>query len=510
MKNLFSLNILKTIISLRKLPLFLWGSFLLLCSLASCMDDEEYSVSPDDRLFFSVDTVKLDTVISGQLTNTYTFQVYNPGKKALRIPRVYLESGSASPYRVNVDGTFLEGGAAGDFEISDGDSLRVFLALNAPDRDEDVPVAENDRLIFVTEAGVAQAVVLTAYGQSVIPLKGKVILSDTLLDARRPYQILDSLYVAEGATLRLGAGVTLLFHPEVNLTVDGTLLAEGTLEAPVMFRGDRLGNMFSNQPYDRVPGQWGGVVLREKSYGNRLNYCDIHSGRFGIQCDSSDVDREKLRLENSIVHNMSGDVLSVRAAKVFVGNSQLTNAGGNCITLHGGHSTFVHCTVGNFYAFKGGRGVALSFTNAEGDTRLPLYQAAFYNSIITGYSEDEIMGSRSERYEEDEFNYLFHRCLLNTPAYEDEKVQDCLWDGAEEDSLSREENFYPEFDLKQLIFTFELAEKSKAVHAADAAIAKEYYPLDRNGRSRFLDDGPDLGCYEVDLSKFDQQETEGK
>ena len=466
------------------------------------MDDEEYSVSPDDRLFFSVDTVKLDTVISGQLTNTYTFQVYNPGKKALRIPRVYLEAGAASAYRVNVDGTFLEGGSAGDFEISDGDSLRVFLALNAPDRDQDNPVEENDKLVFVTEAGVAQSVVLTAFGQSVIPLKGKVVTADTLLAARRPYQILDSLYVAEGATLRLAAGVKLFFHPEVNLVVDGRLVAEGTLADPVMLRGDRLGNMFSNQPYDRVPGQWGGVVLREKSYGNLLNYCDIHSGRFGIQCDSSDVDREKLRLENSVVHNMSGDVLSVRASKVFVGNSQLTNAGGNCVTLRGGHSTFVHCTIGNFYAFTGGRGVALDFSNAEGDIRLPLYQAAFYNSIITGYSDDEIMGSRSERYEDDAFNYLFNNCLLNTPAYEDEKVQNCLWDGADEDSLSRADHFFPEFDLKQLIFTFDLAEHSKAVNAGDAQIAKEYYPLDRKGRSRFLDDGPDLGCYEADLSAF--------
>ena len=504
------MKILKTIASLRKLPLILWGGFLLLCSVVSCMDDEEYSVSPDDRLVFSVDTVKLDTVISGQLTNTYTFQVYNPGKKSLRIPRVFLESGAASPYRVNVDGTILEGGEAQDFEISDGDSLRVFLALNAPDRDEDEPVEENDRLTFVTEAGVAQSVVFTASGQSVIPLRGKVITADTLLDARRPYQILDSLYVAEGATLKLAAGVKLYFHPEVNLLVDGRLLAEGTLEAPVMLRGDRLGNMFSNQPYDRVPGQWGGVILREPSYGNVLNFCDIHSGRFGLQCDSSDVEKEKLRLENSIVHNMSGDVLSVRAAQVYVGNSQLTNAGGNCVTLRGGHSTFVHCTIANFYAFAGGRGVALDFSNAEGDIRLPLYQAAFYNTIITGYSEDEIMGSRSERYEEDEFNYLFNTCLLNTPEVEDEKFVNCLWDGAEKDSVSREDNFFPEFDLKQLVFSFGLSEKSKALHAADAEVTQQYYPVDRLGRSRFLDEGPDLGCYEADLSLFEKEEDGGQ
>ena len=484
----------------------MWGSFLLLCSITSCLDDEEYSVSASDRLSFSTDTVKMDTVISGQPTNTYTFQVYNRGKKSLRIPQVYLASGSASPYHVNVDGTYLEGGAGKDFEISDGDSLRVFLFLNAPDRDSDLPVAENDKLVFVTEAGVSQEVVLTAAGQSVIPLKGKVLTGDTVLKSRRPYQILDSLVVEEGATLRLSAGVNLLFHPDVNFIVKGRVLAEGTVELPVTFRGDRLGNMFSDQPYDRIPGQWGGMEIRETSFGNHLNFCDIHSGTFGIRCDSSDIEQEKLRLENSIVHNMSGDVLRAKMSKIFVGNSQLSNASGNCVTLLGGHAIFVHCTIANFYSFTGGRGVALAFRNFEGENRLPLYQAAFYNCIVTGYSDDEVMGGRSERYEEDEFNYLFHTCLLNTPEYEDEKVVNCLWDN-NDNEVCRDKNFFPDFDFKQLIFSFGLSKLSLAVDQADATITRQSYPIDRLGRSRDLDEGPDIGCYEADLS-LQKEETE--
>ena len=501
------MRISEIIKSLRKLPQFFWGGFLLLCSVTSCLDDEEYSLSPSDRLEFSEDTIALDTVISGQPTNTYTFQVYNHGKKSLRIPQVYLESGSASSYHVNVDGTYLEGGHGSDFEISDGDSMRVFLFLNAPDRDSDTPVVENDKLVFVTEAGVSQQVVLTASGQSVIPLKGMVVKQDTLLNARRPYQILDSLVVEENATLRLGAGASLLFHPEANFIVKGTVRAEGTAENPVLMRGDRLGNMFQKQPYDRIPGQWGGVELRETSYGNYFNFCDIHSGRFGLRCDSSDVEREKLRLENSILHNTQEDALQVRMSRVFVGNTQITNSGGNCVTLLGGNSTFVHCTIGNFYVFVGGRGTALAFSNMDGDIRLPLYKAAFYNSIITGFSSDELMGSKSERYEEDEFNYLFSRCLLNTPEYEDEKVIDCLWDN-DEAEVYREKNFFPDFDTDQLIFTFGLAQKSQAINSADPIITAKYYPFDRNGRSRSLDDGPDLGCYEADLSVFEENGDE--
>lgn len=492
-----------------KLPHTLWGSFLLLCALASCMDEEEYSVSASDRLVFSVDTVQLDTVISGQATNTHTFQVYNPGDKALRIPRVYLESGSASSYRVNVDGTFLENGEGADFEISGGDSLRVFLFLNAPDRDQDTPVAEIDRLHFVTEAGVDQNVVLNAYGQSVIALKGKVLSQDTLLDARRPYQVLDSLYVGKDATLQIAPGVTLLFHPNAHLIVDGKVKAEGTVDAPIVMRGDRLGYMFSQQPYDRIPGQWGGIILRGSSFGNHFNWCDIHSGTTGIRCDSSAIDTEKLRLENSIVHNMSQDALLARSARIFVGNSQITNAGGDCVFLQGGYSEFVHCTIGNFYAFAGGRGIALRFTNQDGDIRLPLEKAAFYNCIVTGYSDDEMMGEKSDRYENDAFNYLFSNCLLNTPEYESEAVRQCLWDN-EDHEVSRDKNFHPNFDFDQLIFTFGLSKASQAVNAADRQITQEYYPNDRNGRSRSLDDGPDIGCYEADLEALEQEEQEQK
>lgn len=479
-----------------KVLLLLLGSGLLLCCLlVSCMADDEYTTSPTSRLEFSADTLDMDTVISGQMTHTYTFQVFNRNKEAIRIPQVYLEQGAASPFRVNVDGTFLEDGLAGGFEIAGRDFMNVFFSVRTDVTDTDEPVEAEDKLVFVTEGGARQEVVLKAYGQDVIPLQGQVLSGNAVFDARRPYQIFDSLVVASGCTLTLKPGTRLYFHPDASLIVHGTLVAEGERERPVVMRGDRLGNMFSQQPYDRIPAQWGGVVFARDSYSNRLNYCDIHSGTFGLRCDSSDVEREKLLLENSVVHNMSGDVLTVRSARVFVGNSQLTNAGGNCVTLLGGHSTFVHCTIGNFYAFAGGRGVALSYSNTDGDVRLPLYSATFENCLITGYSSDEIMGSSSERYKDDAFEYFFSNCLLDTPETDEpERIVGCLWDNADYD-VCREANFTPAFDLKQLIFTFGLSRRSQAVNNANPTLSVRY-PYDRNGVSRLADGAPDIGCYE--------------
>ena len=470
----------------------LWVTLLL---LVGCMEDEDYSVSPHDVLAFSKDTVAFDTVMTGMATNTYTFQVYNHGEKSIRIPKVYLEKGAESPFYVNVDGSFLEGGEVQGLEIGGGDSLRVFLFLNAPEGDDDQPRLIADKLCFHTEGGRRQEVVLEAYGQDVIRLEMLTIDKDTLLSAKRPYHITDTLLIKSGVTLTIGEGTQLYFHPRASLVVKGTLKACGTLGQPIVMRGDRLGYMFSDQPYDRIPGQWGGVVFMEGSIGNVMNGCDIHSGNFGIRCDSSDVSKLTLTLENSIIHNVKNNGLAVRNAQVFVGNSQITNAGGNCVFLRGGNSTFVHCTIGNFYVFAGGNGVALDFANYEGEVRLPLYSAAFYNSILTGYSTDEIMGSQSERYTEDAFDYFFHHCLLNTPTFEDARVSNCFWD-LDDQTVSREGNFTPDFDLDKLVFNFDLKAESQAVGNADIEITQSFYPFDLKGNVRLADGKADLGCYE--------------
>ncbi len=323
--------------------------FFLLCSLlCSCLSEEGYTSSADAQLRLERDTLALDTVLAGEPTNTYTFQVFNPHRKTLRIAGVRLALGAASPFSVNVDGSFLPNGVGEATEVAGGDSLRVFVQLNAPASDAVSPTALEDRLVFRLESGVEQQVLLTASTQSVINLRAHRVESDITWSDRRPYRILDSLVVAEGSTLTLSAGTRLYFHPEARLIVHGTLRAEGQNGVPVELRGDRLGYMFSNQPYDRIPGQWGGVVFSDKSHDNVLEYCEIHSGDFGIRCDSSSIDVQKLTLSNSLIHNVGGHGLYARQCALTVGNTQITNAAGDCVRLIGGRSEFTHCTIGHF------------------------------------------------------------------------------------------------------------------------------------------------------------------
>ena len=77
---------------MKSLPLFL----IFVCALlASCLNEEGYTTSADARLRLERDTLALDTVLAGEATNTYTFQVFNPQKKTLRIAAIRLAGGAA-------------------------------------------------------------------------------------------------------------------------------------------------------------------------------------------------------------------------------------------------------------------------------------------------------------------------------------------------------------------------------------------------------------------------------
>lgn len=479
-----------------KYLLHLFVMVLAAVGMSSCLKDDVFSLSATDQLTFTKDTIRFDTIIAGQATHTYSFVIHNKNALGLRLSQVFLEKGAASPFFVNIDGESVNQGMVAGVEIGAHDSIRGFLFVNAPESQIHQIEEVKDRLFFVTEGGSRQHIVLEAKAQNVERLRAKVIVADETFTAHRPYQIFDSLVVGKGSTLTIEEGATLYFHAGARLVVHGQLIARGTLEKPIVFRGDRLGYMFAGQPYDRISGQWGGIVLTAGSYGNVFDYCDIHSGDFGLRCEDSIATQQKLLLENSVIHNVVGVGLDCTMAKIFVGNTQVTNAGAGCVRLTGGDYQFVHTTIANFYPFSGERGAALYYTNYEGEEARPLTAATFLNTLVTGYQKDEIRGVKMDD-DDVPFQYLFQNCLLNTlPIENDDKIIDCLWDTSPAEVV-HEKNFSPTFSLKELLFTFGLSEQSPAVDAAATTITQTYYPLDKKGISRLADGKADIGCYEL-------------
>lgn len=469
-------------------------------------DDERFSSDTSYHLSFSSDTVSFDTIFTTIGSATYQLRVYNRNDRSLNIRSIRVAGAAQSGFRVNVDGH--QGTSFADLEIRRNDSMYVFVEVKVDPTNQDGPVLVRDALMFQLESGVEQQVVLQAYGRDMIPLHGLVVSADTTFTAYRPLLVYDSLRVDEGATLTLEAGTELYFHDKTGLDVHGRLVANGTLGRPVVFRGDRLDKMTElDLPYDRVAGQWGGIRLHTSSYDNVLNYVDVHGGNYGILCDSSDLSRPKLLLDNSVVHNVKTNGLELVSTQAQIGNCEITNAGGNCVAMLGGSAVFVHCTIANFYSWDIRRGDAVYLINKKDDTYYPLERAFFYNCLITGSTTDELNGGADkETPEEMPFAYGFAYSLVNTilDAKDEEYDQlvanhypECLWDEKKTDdgrSLARDKNFVY-IGRDDFRYDFHLDSLSAAVNLGAPQYAL-YYPYDRDGRIRLTDGLPDAGCYE--------------
>ncbi len=482
------------------------GSFLslLLLLLAACSDYESFSTDPNFRLPFSQDTIAFDTLVSTIPSSTKTLFVFNKNDNGMRISTIQLETGAESRFRVNVDGRFLTDGTWNDFEVLKHDSLVVRIEMTPPEVGSNEPLYFKDRLIFQLENGATQAVVLSGGSIDAYIQKGGLVFeTDATLLTDKPYVIYDSLVVKPGATLTLTEGTKLMFHDKAALHVYGKLLVQGSIEKPVVLRGDRMDHMFDNLLYDNTPSRWEGIIIHKGSYGSELFQCDLHSSCFGIVCEDTeqtvpDETQPSVSLDCCILHNIGGDGLQLNNCVTKVTNTQISNTLGHTVNINGGSHTFIYCTLAQFYPFSANRGNALHLvSSADGSEYGLLRKAHFINCVVTGYALDDIMGENIvlDGYTCD---FLFHHCFLNTPAVEDaEHFVACIFDqdkNKDEGKLVRHDNF-TRFDTENYIYDFTPKAESQIRSLADPTY--EGLPtFDRKGVNRLADEAPDAGCYE--------------
>lgn len=487
---------------------------LLALMVAACSDYETFSDNPSFRLSFSQDTIAFDTLISTIPSSTKTLYVFNNNGNGMRISTIQLEGGAESRFRVNVDGRYLADGIWHDFEVLKHDSLFVRIEMTPPEVGSNEPLYFTDKLHFLLENGAKQTVVLTGGAiDAYIMKEGLTIESDETLLTDKPYVIYDSLVVKPGATLTLTEGTTLMFHDQAPLHVYGKLIVQGSIEKPVVLRGDRLDHMFDYLRYDNTPSRWEGVVIHRGSYGNELFQCDLHSSCFGIIVEDTeqttpDETKPSVTLDCCILHNIGGDGLQFNNCVTKVTNTQISNTLGHTVSLNGGSHTFIYCTLAQFYPFTANRGDGLHLASSEaGDNYGLLRKAHFINCVITGYGEDVIMGENIPQ--DGTCSYLFHHCFLNTPEVDDaEHFVGNIFDRDkkkdEEEKLVRQENFVL-FDTENLIYDFTPKAESQIRSLADPKY-KDIPTFDRKGVSRLADEGPDAGCYEY-VAPPDEEET---
>ncbi len=460
-------------------PVIAIVAVMLALAVTSCIEDG-YTSSPSDRPTFSTDTLDLGTVITTDVSNTRRFTVRNPHSKGLLISDISLEGANAGYFRLNVDG--FSGERFSNVEIRANDSIYVLVSCTLPENKVDVPVDLDANIRFTTNGGT-ERVVVRATGQDVTRLNAVTISENTTLSATKPYQVFDSLVVAENATLTLPAGARLMFHDKAYMRVYGTLIAEGTKDKPVELRGDRTGDVISGITFDLMAGQWYGLDLMPSSKGNRLTHTILRNTVQGVIALDTD-----LELVNSRLRNSQYRALTAIGSDITAVGCEFAEAPYGTVNLTGGVSSFDHCTFPNYYLFSAIYEPAVVVSHLNAESADPDYdgdytRATFSNSIIYGLGSDIKPGNL------DGTDVYVYNCLLKSNGSDDDHFVDCVWD---KDPL-----YYTV--REDYIFDYRIKPESPAIGAGNAklsrhpAAATDAYGLKRGS-------APDLGAYVFDPS----------
>lgn len=424
-------------ISLKQRFLFLTGLILVLF-YTSCRKDFS-TVSSSGKLSFSKDTIYLDTIFSNIGSSTRQFKVYNKSNQAISISNITLERGSASLYRLNIDG--VAGQNFQNVDILAHDSIYIFVEAtinfnavtnplytdkiifdngNNQQKVNLVTLVQDAHFLFPSRDanGVNETIILGIDDKGEpIEVNGFFLNGNTTFTNDKPYVIYGYVGVPENATLTINQGTQLHFHENSGIIIskNASIKVNGTLNNNVVFQGDRLEPQFEN-----TAGQWGTIWLRAGSKNNVINNVLIKNSVIGILVDSiGNNSSPTLSVKNTQIYNTSNFGILGRQTHIVGENLVVANNGQSSLACTiGGTYKFTHCTfanyyssgfrqfptllINNFYSFKDINGVE---TFKIEDLNL----AQFTNCIIDGNQNIEMI---LEKKEGSTFNYQFENNLI--------------------------------------------------------------------------------------------------
>lgn len=464
---------------------------------ASCRKDDILTDS-SAKLEFSEDTVIFDTVFTSLGSTTRQLKIYNRNNRPLNISSVRLAGGTASSYRLNLDG--IPGKSFSNVEIPGKDSLYLFVEVTVDPNNSLTPYLLQDSVVFETNGNV-QDVDLVAFGQNarfIVADKaiqaGNSIINYALLDTSLnatitwdntlPYVIYGGYAVVDSSqTLIIQPGTKVYFANNSGLWVYryGTIKVQGTMNDKVVFKGVRL-----EEYYQDVPGQWDRIWINEGSSDNSIEYAEIYNGFIGLQteCLLDTNPPHKLALRNTIIQNMSGFGMLARYYNIDASNNVIARCGQYGVALsQGGNYDFRFCTIANFWN-NGQRNTPTVYLSDYGidenndPVHFPLNTANFYNCILWGNNDEEL----ELDFEFSTTSHAFRNVLLKTEL----NTSSSNFSGM---IINQNPAFvdYSEDD-------YQLQSTSPAKDAADAFYIDSFTGSDIKGVSRVAD--PDIGAYE--------------
>jgi hypothetical protein len=100
-------------------------------------------------------------------------------------------------------------------------------------------------------------------------------LPPRLIAKEHPYYVAGDIYVPQGKTVTISEGTVLCFKNFTGLHVQGTLLAKGIKDKPVIFtsENDKVYNKHST--VEAAPYDWNGIYIHEDAIGTQLTFCAV-------------------------------------------------------------------------------------------------------------------------------------------------------------------------------------------------------------------------------------------
>lgn len=471
--------------------LFFISFFAGIYFLIACQKADELNTDPNLQLQFSNDSVVFDTVFSTIGSISKQLRVYNNSNKKVNISAIRLVGGESSQYRINVDGS--PGLIHENIEIAANDSIFIFVRVTINPTLEDAPFIVADQIEFITN-GNEQNIELVAWGQNANYIVGNQLTTegksfrivaakneDITWNSPKPYVVYGIAKVDINAVLRLPEGCRVYFHNQSGIWVaqDGCIKITGTLQNPVMLKGDRL-----DEGYRDLPGQWDGIILEESDQDTEINYAIIENAVNGIQAKTlEDAKSNQLIITNTIIRNMTEFGIISRAFSIQSNNTLIVNCGNRLLDIQqGGIFDFKHCTFANYWtrSFRLNPSIRLSNSFAtEQEIHSNDLAASFGNCIIDGRNQEEI---EFDNQTGADFNTLFIYCSLKTQ-------DDITSSPAYDNCIGNPENIFADLESTG----FKLSEESSLIDGGLLSIGQSI-PFDLYGTSRLP--SPDIGAIE--------------
>ena len=457
---------------------------LTLAFISSCQKEHENDPS-GKVLSFSTDIIAFDTIFTSIGTPIKNLRVYNTTNDRIIVSSIRLSGGVNSGFQLNVNGDASN--EVTNIEIPARDSIFVFVEATLNKSGSRQLMVAEDSILFRVN-GREQKVRLVAWGQDYKLIKAEMIKTTTWTN-EKPYLVYNYAFVDSCQTLTIEPGCTIYFHKNAGLFIKGTLIVNGTLEEPVIFKGDRL-----ESGYNNLPDQWNGITLLSGSHNNVINHSLIKNANIGLQVGN--IEKEgfaSVELANTRIENMSWSGIWAMKSKIKAYNCVIANVGYyNTALLLGGDYQFYHTTFANnsnnlVTSFRNAETLTISnylVNNTNGTKYVgDLTQATFGNCIISGLNNDELKISMDKQGKN---NYLFDHCLV--------QISDTFKIQNPDRFVDLIRNVSPRFvNVQKGIY--ELDTLSVAKDRGKESYSK-LVPFDLKGADRNTDAGPDLGAFE--------------